>query len=977
MSHVPSGNADASSPTEKATNPPQNPIADAATLAPSPTASFETPATPETTAVLPSIPGFEILAELGRGGMGVVYKARQLRLNRLVALKMVLAGGHAGAAELARFHVEAQAVASFQHPHIVQIYEIGELDGRPYVALEYVDGGSLARKLAQGPLAAQEAARITEALARAVHHAHQRGILHRDIKPANVLLHVEIPRPEDTTATLTAGGIAQGAVPKITDFGLAKRLEGPGVTQSGQAILGTPSYMAPEQAEGKPEKIGPATDIYGLGATLYEMLTGRPPYREVTPLETLLKILHEEPAPPSRWRADLPRDLETICQKCLQRQPRQRYATAEALAEDLRRFQSGEPIAARPPTAWERAARWVKRRREKVALALAGVLLAVFVAVVLWPRPPAPNPAPPLDPGQKAPLHLPADLALVPRDSATVCSVKVSEILGREGLYELYKEITKLFPAVPTPEGMAAEIEKNIGIRPADIARLTLVFSGPAQPQAPRPKVPLADFMSLLQEGMEAALLTTVKPHDRAKILACVPGKWAEKRHGERVFFTMDAPNAPALCFIDDRIVIAAMSEAKMRAFLGRIPAADARGALDESLQMAARYPLVIGAIPPRGQGQQRAKEWTKGFAADPSQKVKFTPEGERQLEALLDPQSVTITVDWLLRTAVGDAIKYDLFLTYGDETQAAQARDGAKVAQTSIVAGLNAGRDGIKQLATSKELAKANFDIAAFSSFLEKLVNESTYAAQAAEISLQNRTVTVQMRMRFDILELIRTARALDSQSAATVKAAKIRVQIGNDLRELAVALHEYQRAHKRFPPATIYSAKGQPLYSWRVAILPHLSDKQAKALYAEFKLDEPWDSPHNQKLLAKMPHVFTPRRAEAKETHTTHYQVFVGPGAAFEGKVGKQTRDFLDGTTKTLLVVEAEQAVPWTKPADLSYSASGPLPKLGPSLEEGFVAAFADGSVRAFSGKTSEPDLRALITRNGKEVIDWDKLP
>jgi serine/threonine-protein kinase len=280
-------------------------------------------------ASLPRIPGYEVEALLGRGGMGVVYRARHLRLNRPVALKMLLAGVYAGPDVQARFQREAEAVASLRHANIVQVHDVGDHEGRPYFTMEFVEGGSLAQALAGTPQPARQAAALLDTLAQAVQVAHQGGIVHRDLKPANILL--------------TADG-----TPKITDFGLARRLEnGAGLSQSG-ATLGTPSYMAPEQARGQRHAIGPAVDVYALGAVLYELLTGRPPFRGETPTETVLQVISQEPVPPSRLNAKVPHDLETICLKCLEKDPQRRYATAAALAEDLERFGQGKPIAARP-----------------------------------------------------------------------------------------------------------------------------------------------------------------------------------------------------------------------------------------------------------------------------------------------------------------------------------------------------------------------------------------------------------------------------------------------------------------------------------------------------------------------------------------------------------------------------------------------------------------------------------------------------
>jgi len=326
---------------------------------------------PDTEAARPRLAGYEVLDVLGRGGMGVVYKAHHLALKRTVALKMVLAGGQAGPRELARFRAEAEAVARLQHPNIVQIHEVGEWRADrlsspvPFIALEFVEGGSLAQKLGGRPLPFREAARLVETLAGAMHLAHSRNVVHRDLKPANVLL--------------TAGG-----VPKVTDFGLARQLDvDSGQTQAG-AVMGTPSYMAPEQAGGQAHQAGPAADVYALGAILYECLTGRPPFRSRSVAETLDQVRTREPVAPRALQAKVPADLETICLKCLRKEPEQRYAGALDLAEDLRRFQEGRPIAARPVGWAERAAKWV-RRNPAVAVLTAGVSLSVVVgAVAAW-----------------------------------------------------------------------------------------------------------------------------------------------------------------------------------------------------------------------------------------------------------------------------------------------------------------------------------------------------------------------------------------------------------------------------------------------------------------------------------------------------------------------------------------------------------------------------------------------------------------
>jgi hypothetical protein len=325
------------------------------------------PSEPERpSADLPRVPGYEVEAVLGRGGVGVVFQARHLKLKRLVALKMLLAGAYAGPQELARFRREAEAVAALRHPHIVQVYDVGDLAGQPYFTMEFVEGGSLAQQLSTTRPLPRQAAGLVATLAGAMQFAHQSGILHRDLKPANILL--------------TADG-----TPKITDFGLARSVSaGTEFTVSGTR-LGTPSYMAPEQALGQTSAIGPAVDIYALGAVLYEALTGRPPFQGGTAAETERRVIAEEPAPPSRLSAGVPRDLETICLKCLHKSPARRYASAQELADDLRRFLGGHPVLARPVGVGERVLKWARRRPALATLTVALlVLLAAAVGIGIW-----------------------------------------------------------------------------------------------------------------------------------------------------------------------------------------------------------------------------------------------------------------------------------------------------------------------------------------------------------------------------------------------------------------------------------------------------------------------------------------------------------------------------------------------------------------------------------------------------------------
>jgi len=312
---------------------------------------------------------YELIDEIARGGMGVVYKARQISLNRIVAVKMILAGLLATKADHDRFHSEAQAAALLDHPNIVPVFEVGEHAGQHYFSMGYVDGQSLATRLAEEPLPPEEAAELVATVAEAVEYAHRQGVIHRDIKPSNILID------------------SRGR-PRVTDFGLAKRVGAPGgnplvgagrgseLTATGQ-VLGTPSYMAPEQAAGRISAVGPAADVYALGALLYAALSGRPPFQAATPLETLQQVIEREPLALRRLNPDVPRDLETIVLKCLEKAVPRRYATAQALAEDLQRYLEGRPILARPVGRWEYAWRWCRRQP-----VMAGLMATVVLTLV-------------------------------------------------------------------------------------------------------------------------------------------------------------------------------------------------------------------------------------------------------------------------------------------------------------------------------------------------------------------------------------------------------------------------------------------------------------------------------------------------------------------------------------------------------------------------------------------------------------------
>src|SRR5262245_11879045 len=321
--------------------------------------------TPHLANVLGELGDYELLEEVGRGGQGVVFRARQKSLNRIVALKVIGLGQWATQAHLKRFRLEAEAAASLDHPCIVPIYEIGERDGQCYFSMKFVEGGQLDEVVKHTPLSLRKAAELISKLAHTVHYAHERGILHRDIKPGNILLDKK-------------GG------PHLTDFGLARLVESESTVTRTVEVLGTPSYMAPEQATGNNTKSSHKTDVYGLGAVLYQLLTGHPPFAGGTTYETIKLLLETEQRPPRLWNTNVDRDLSTICQKCLEKDPARRYSSASALADDLERWLKHEPIQARPTGVLGRGKKWLQRNPTTAMAVALSLALVAAISVIVW-----------------------------------------------------------------------------------------------------------------------------------------------------------------------------------------------------------------------------------------------------------------------------------------------------------------------------------------------------------------------------------------------------------------------------------------------------------------------------------------------------------------------------------------------------------------------------------------------------------------
>jgi hypothetical protein len=906
---------------------------------------------------LPRIEGYEVLQELGRGGMGVVYKARQLRPRRLVALKMILAADYAGSDHAVRFRAEAEAVARLQHPNIVQIHEVGDHQGHAFLTLEYLEGGTLATKLAGRQMSWKEAARLVETLARAVDHAHQKGIVHRDLKPSNVLY------------------TAEGEL-KVVDFGLAKQVgEGSlapaaAKTRTG-AILGTPGYMAPEQASGK--AVGPATDVYALGAILYEALTGRAPFASDNTFDTLLQVVREDPPPPRRFRPKLSRDLETICLKCLQKDPARRYASAGELAADLRAFLEGAPIKARRAGRLERFGRWVRRRKE-IAYLVVGALAAACASLLvlgLWSRhaqkPSLPTTTPKITPDiAKSDVaerfaRLPEDLRFVPPDAVAFVSMRVGDVW----VMETTREKPKPPPLPPRMEWMAVFYDINklgelmkeyTSVHPRDVDRATLVVLD-------EPTVPVLEAITRVgppERQVLGIVLQLSRPCDTQKVLDLFGqvGQVTRTSHGDRTVYTATFASelGPALCFVHDRLVLMSISRSAMHRFLDRHDNPAGNRALlqrTSAAGVASRDETGIGEAPRLGALERAAESHhVVAAVAPPRRLLRELPNQGQILDVrdLLRLESVVLVLDQQREGKGMDAIeryKLNLTATYDDAKQAGLAREAAN---RLLARGVASVETSLSPVMPPSLLAR----------LLAPLRGEP--------VQVEGRELRLPYQVEFSTKEIMSWTSAVQQSAAETVNR--------NNLWQLALALHDYHSRIGHLPAAASYSPDGKPLLSWRVAILPYIGQE---SLHKQFKLDEPWDSPHNIKLLDRMPRVFAvpdtsgPRAFTGvkgepvpTEKNATHFQVFVGPGAAFDGNKGLPLVGFTPGTSNVILIAEAGEPVLWTKPADLPFAPDKPLPKLGNWFGKGFQTAMADGHVRTWAPKPGwEEDVRQHIRR------------
>jgi tRNA A-37 threonylcarbamoyl transferase component Bud32 len=905
--------------------------------------TVDEPRAPSSTAPSrPAVTGYEILEELGRGGMGVVYKARQKSLNRLVALKMVLAGEHAAPEAVARFKAEAEAVARLHHPHVVHVYEIGEQEGRPFLVLEYVGGGSLAGRVRGRPQPARESAALTETLARAIHAAHGQHVVHRDLKPGNVLL-------------------TEDGQPRIVDFGLAKLLDGATVRTQTGAIVGTPGYMAPEQASPRKQPVGPAADVYALGAILYELLTGRAPFQGETPLETVYEVLHADPVPPSRRHPGVPADLETICLKCLRKAPGDRYASALELAEDCAAFLRGEPIRARPPGRWERGRRWARRQRG-AALVLAGAAAALALVLLLahWGLLPGRPGVPPPEGGgvgdqpgtqPEAVALLRQDLDLVPPNAVGFYSLRPA------ALWQVLP-LDRLGPALrpmlgPETQAALTEESQRLGLSLPDFDRLTSVII------KERPLKTREDLEKLITGGQsEVTIYRTLRPYDRQRILDSLGPQWRERQAGGKVFQLGGGVHPRAVCCLGEHVFLQGHPSA-VEFLLERTPDPNAPGPLRDALELAAGgHHLVVGFNP----GPRVVQDWSKQLSED-------LPAFRAHADALAEVNSAALTLDFVVPDAPADPLNLrgHLHLYFADESDAARGRQAADAALALVRKETREVFEAVKEsprLFETLMVVYTGGDHDVSRAFVKVLVPLDA-SLQQAVVGQKGRAVRAET--------LLTGAADVVGGFALTLRWV-MHDETKKHLRKIGKAMHAYHKEHGHLPPPALRAADGRPLLSWRVLLLPHLD---AADLYKQFHLDEPWDSAHNRTLLEKIPPVYAAEAFNTRVPHGTLYQLATGPGTLFEGRQGPPLDAIKDGPEQTILLVEAGESVEWTKPLDVAVTAGKPLPSLGGTFWEGFYALFADGKERFLRRPVEERTLRALLTPAGGEKVDLKKQP
>jgi hypothetical protein len=999
------------------------------------------PVVPSGTAAQPAlgrIGRFELRAVLGQGTFGRVFRAYDPQLEREVALKVPRFGPDQPG-QVERFLGEAKAAARLRHPNVVAVFESGRAGDEYYIASEFVEGRPLSDVLRESRPDFAQAARWVRDLARGLAYAHAAGVIHRDVKPANVL-------------------IDRAGRPQLTDFGLAKRVGDDATRTADGTVLGTPAYMAPEQARGDLAAVGPHSDQYGLGVVLYELLAGRLPFAG-PPHAVLAQVTGEDPPPPGRFNPAVPRDLEAVCLKAMAKEPARRYAGAAELADDLDRYLAGEPVRARRPGVRDRAGRWLRRHRQAAGLA-AGVAAAVLLtlAAVWWDggfrtaHPPGPAPAPPpaniavedrqkilaskqnlsaigvaLHAGANAFGYLPQP-AIYGKDGRPLLSWRVALLpyLDQRALYsrfnkdepwdsphnlELLPHMPKVYevPGAATPKpfmtfyrvfvgpGAMFEPGPQARVRLTDVrddraATFLVVEAGepvewtrpgdlPFAPGEPLPRLGgvVADgFHACFADGSVQLLKKEIYGDDR--ILRALVGRQDGELIDLRPYLTDPYRTAP-------RPATAATSRELQERTAFALEAGRKTKSKNNLRQLGLalrKYHDTHGTLPPPALLDKEGRpllSWRVALLPFLGQQTLYgrfkldepwDGPNNRELRRFMPAVFAAPGVD----TKESDTTHYQLFVGPGAYDPTAKRRtlpaampdgpsntlaiaEAAEAVPWTAPADMDFGPD--RPLPALGGVFADGFNAALFdgtAEFYKKAIYDDERALRAL-IGWGDGDV-VNLR---PYLEPVFPRLPKGSTGAGAVESA-MRTRSMNNLKQLALTLHNYHDTYGHFPPYALPDRDGRPLLSWRVAVLPFL---EQGPLYRKFHLDEPWDGPHNKTLLPLMPRTFETAGASGDEPVETFYQVFVGPGAGFDRDPRHALRmaQITDGTSATLMIAEAGAAVPWTKPEDLFVEPGAPLPRLGGVFADGFHACTFDTAVHFLGRKVydDEEALRALI--------------